>query len=298
MKKLIICLLSLMMLAGCAEKTTWEDVESNFVDAGKEVDEIAKNIEVISEDDYQALLVELNDYVDDIEFSQDQDNQDLLRRTYKVAQYIEVFASLFEGNAAQQLLALASNSKDLIKSVYSGNKDDFNAIKDDVKNQIGEISSWADDQWNTVIKKAKLVWDEVSSKIEELEEDAKDNLVSFEDVTEYELDELKHTIIDNYELIKDGVTEDTNKIAQDMFVAAVQLQAYTRKINNDAADKVYDFAKHTQSYIKRCYGKVLEDGEELSNNFEEDVASAKKWTQSTWNEITKGLKLLSMPEKE
>lgn len=294
MKKVVLIAISiLILLTGCAKKIKWEDVENTYKEAEKEVKNITDTIEVISKDDYKGLLTELNDYIGEAKFSQDQDNQDLLKRTYKVAEYIELFASLFEGSSSEKLLALAHDVKKLVKSVYGGEKDDFNSLKEEIQLNINEISSWADDQWSTVEKKAKLLWGDVEEQFDQVEEDAEESMIAFNKLAEYDLEELKHTIIDNYQLIKDGVTEDTNEIAKQMYSAALQLKEYTRKIYSDDADKVYEFAKHTISYIQEAYGKVLEDEDKLKQSFEVDVDNATKWTQSTWNEITKELKLLA-----
>lgn len=299
MKKAIISLFSiLLILTGCGNKVSWQDVQETYINASEEVKDIAENIEEITEADYQALLVELKDYVGDAEYSQDQDNQDLLKRTYKVAQYFESFASLFDGNCAQQLLSLSGAVKKLCVAVYDGKKDEFNEIKQNILEQIDEIQTWAKDQWETVEKKARLSWDSVVEQIETVEQNAKDSLTSLSKLAEAELDQYKHTIIDNYELIKDGITEETNDIAKQMYEAAIKLEAYTKKISNEESEKVKEFAKHAQSFIKQCYGKVLDEEEALVQDFADDVASAKKWTQSTWNEITKDLKLLVMPPVE
>lgn len=293
MKKIVLITMSiLILLSGCTEKIKWEDVENTYKEAEKEVKNNI-NTEVISSQDYKGLLTELNDYLEDVEFSQDQDNQDLLKRTYKAAEYIEIFASLFEGSSSEKLLLLVRDVKNLVKSVYGGEKDDFNSLKGKIQSNINEISSWADDEWSSVEKKAKLLWDDVEEEFNQVEEDAEASMIAFNKLAEYDLEELKHTIIDNYQLIKDGVTEDTNEIAKQMYSAALQLKEYTRKIYSEDADKVYEFAKHTISYIQEAYGKVLQDDEKLTQSFEIDVDNATKWTQSTWNEITKELKLLA-----
>lgn len=293
MKKIVLITMSiLILLSGCTEKIKWEDVENTYKEAEKEVKNNI-NTEVISSQDYKGLLTELNDYLEDVEFSQDQDNQDLLKRTYKAAEYIEIFASLFEGSSSEKLLLLVRDVKNLVKSIYGGEKDDFNSLKGKIQSNINEISSWADDEWSSVEKKAKLLWDDVEEEFNQVEEDAEASMIAFNKLAEYDLEELKHTIIDNYQLIKDGVTEDTNEIAKQMYSAALQLKEYTRKIYSEDADKVYEFAKHTISYIQEAYGKVLQDDEKLTQSFEIDVDNATKWTQSTWNEITKELKLLA-----
>lgn len=292
MKKLLLLLISIaILLSGCSKSLTWQDVEQTYKQVENEVSASTSDITTVDKQDYEELLNELDSYVETIEFDQKQENQEKLENIYKLAQYINVLASLSNGNCAQELLSLSNNSKQLVKAIYSGDKDAFNNLKNDVKTQINDISNWADDNWKTVEKKALILWDSISSQIEQLEEKTQDSITNFNEISEVELEQLKHTIIDNYEVIKDGVTEDTNAIAQKMYEAAVKLAEYTRLIYSDEADKVYYFAKDAQSYIKECYGKVLDEEEAFKQNFEDDVAAAKKWTQSTWNQITKELKL-------
>lgn len=291
MKKLLLTILaSLLLLCGCSKKVSWDEVQNVFKDAEKQAQDNI-NTDIILKEDYQGLITELNAYLGDIEFSQDQDNQDTLKKAYRVAEYIELFASLFNGNCAQQLLTLAGNTKGLVKSIYDGNKDEFNSLKTTIDNEIYEISSWADDEWSTIEKKARLVWSDVQTQIEQLQEQAKESIEEFDSVAETELENLKHTIIDNYQLIKDGVTEDTDAIAKKMYTAAVQLREYTRYIDGEQADKVWEFAKHAQAYIEERYGKTLDEDEKLEQDFSVDAEDAAKWTQSTWNEITRNLKL-------
>lgn len=294
MKKYILILISLLMLlTGCQKKLTWQDVESSYNDVINYVKKQTQNIEVITKENYQDLLTNLDEYINSVEFSQDEENQNLLKKTYETAQYLSAFASLFDGNCAQQLISLAGNVKDFVIADYDGDKDQFAKLKESIQATINDIASWGDDQWSTVEKQAKILWESVEKTFVEIESKAKKDLTSFMDIAETELDDLKHVIIDNYELVKDGITESNDEIAKKMYSAAIKLEQYTRKISTDKADAVWQFAKDTESFIKSCYGKVLEGTEEFKMNYDEEIAAAKKWTQSTWNEVTRELKLLA-----
>ena len=293
MKKYILILIAIsIILTGCSKKLTWQDVESSYNDIVNYCLKEASNIEEITKQDYTKLLTQLNEYIDSVKYSQDEENQDLLKKTYETAQYISVFASMFDGNCAQQLISLAGNAKDLVMAEYGGDSDQFAKLKESIKASINEISTWSDEQWAAVEKQAKILWESVAKTFEDIEDKVKDNLTSFSDIAETELEDLKHTIIDNYELVKDGITENNEDIAKGIYSAAVKLEQYTKKISTEKADAVWQFAKDTQSFIKSCYGKVLEESEALKMNYDEEIAAAKKWTQSTWNEITRELKLL------
>lgn len=293
MKKILLTILTaLLLLSGCQKKVDWTEVESIYKEAEQEA-KSSINTDTVVKEDYQELLTELEGYIENVEYSQNQENQDVLRKVYKVAEYIELFASLFNGNCAQQLLALAKDSKILVKSVYSGDKQDFANLKSTVENEISNIENWADEQWDTISKKVKVKWEDVAQEFEEIETEAKESIEEYGGVVEKSLEDLKHTIVDNYELIKDGITEDTHEIAKQMYAAATQLEVYTKKIYSDEADKVYYFAKDCKLFIKEKYGKILDETEEFKNDFATEIEAAKKWTQSTWNVITTQLKLLS-----
>lgn len=293
MKKYILILIAIsIILTGCSKKLTWQDVESSYNDIVNYCLKETSNIEEITKQDYTKLLTQLNEYIDSVKYSQDEENQDLLKKTYETAQYISAFASMFDGNCAQQLISLAGNAKDLVMAEYGGDSDQFAKLKESIKASINEISTWSDEQWAAVEKQAKILWESVAKTFEDIEDKVKDNLTSFSDIAETELEDLKHTIIDNYELVKDGITENNEDIAKGIYSAAVKLEQYTKKISTEKADAVWQFAKDTQSFIKSCYGKVLEESETLKMNYDEEIAAAKKWTQSTWNEITRELKLL------
>lgn len=293
MKKYILILIAIsIILTGCGKKLTWQDVESSYNDIVNYCLKETSNIEEITKQDYTKLLTQLNEYIDSVKYSQDEENQVLLKKTYETAQYISAFASMFDGNCAQQLISLAGNAKDLVMAEYGGDSDQFAKLKESIKASINEISTWSDEQWAAVEKQAKILWESVAKTFEDIEDKEKDNLTSFSDIAETELEDLKHTIIDNYELIKDGITENNEDIAKGIYSAAVKLEQYTKKISTEKADAVWQFAKDTQSFIKSCYGKVLEESEALKMNYDEEIAAAKKWTQSTWNEITRELKLL------
>lgn len=293
MKKLLIEILaSLLLISGCSEKITWDEIKNVYTQVEKDVKN-SISMDVVLEDDYKEIINDLDEYINNIDYSQNETNQDKLTKIYTAAEYLELFASLFDGNIAHSLLSLAGNSKGLVKSIYEGNKDKFNSLKQDIENQLKEINLWTKEDWSTVEKKAKLSWSDIESQIESLQEEANSELIEFDKVAETDLEELKHTIIDNYKLIQDGVTEDTDDIAKQMYEAALQLKEYTRYIYSDSADEVWQFAKDTIAYIEERYGKILSEDEKPTQNYEDEVKAASKWTQSVWNEITKDLKLFS-----
>lgn len=293
MKKLLIILLSISLLAGCSPSKTWEDVVNIYSQVENEVKSVVENVKIITKEDYETILKEITTSIDSLQFSLKDENEDLLKKLYKGAIYIEMFSSIFKGNCAQQLLALSKDIITLVKLPYGGDSNTFDAIKNSIKTKIDEIKNWTKEDWRSVEQLQPVIWDDdIAQAFQTLEENAKDDLTAYNELTEHELDELKHSIIDNYDLIKNGIDTENDKIARQMYTAASKLEAYTKRIYSEEADNVYYFAKHIKSFIKQCYGKVLEEDEIFDVNYDEEVAAARKWTQSTWNIITTELKAL------
>lgn len=293
MKKLLIILLSISLLAGCSPSKTWEDVVNVYSQVENEVKSVAENVKIITKEDYETILKEITTNIDSLQFSLKDENEDLLKKLYRGAIYIEMFSSIFKGNCAQQLLALSKDIITLVKLPYDGDSNTFDAIKNSIKTKIDEIKNWTKEDWRSVEQLQSVIWDDdIAQAFQTLEENAKDDLTAYNELTEHELDELKHSIIDNYDLIKNGIDTENDEIARQMYTAASKLEAYTKRIYSEEADNVYYFAKHIKSFIKQCYGKVLEEDEIFDVNYDEEVAAARKWTQSTWNIITTELKAL------
>lgn len=292
MKKFVILLLIAFIVTGCDKSKNWDDVKPTFDDAKKQVDEnVSLQDDVINQAEYEKLIDDINKTLDEVKFSQDDDNTQKLIKMYKAAEYIGLFMSLFDGNCAQQLLSMSTGINDLVQAIYNGDKDKFNEIKGGIQTVIDDTKTWTSAEWSTIEKKNKVLWDNVAEQIEKISDDINNKLTDFNELTENELDELKHVIIDNYELIKNGINEDTDKIAQEIYEAASKLEAYVGNLTHEQADKVRNFAKNAKSYVKQCYGKVLDESEQLKNDFDNDVENAKKWTLSTWNQIVTQLRI-------
>lgn len=295
MKKLLIIFLVLSLITGCSKKQVlWTDVQENFESVMTEVNDITSKMETIVRDDYKGLLTELKDYVNDAKYDVEEDNQDLLKRAYKVAYYIEKLASRAKSEYADELLNISKEVKNLCKGAFEEEKEEeFYTIKVNIIDAINNCLNWQDKQWAKVEVLEKIKWADVEEEILQIENTAWYDTKTNEEVSEYDLDDLKHVILDNYELIEDGITENNDEIAKEIYYAAVQLESYSRRIYNAESNKVKEFALASQSYVKQMYDKTLEDWEVLEKDYVEYANDASKWTQSTWNEI---IAYLRVPE--
>lgn len=296
MKKLLILLLTLLMLTSCGKKKIpWDEVKTNFESSKQEVSEITKDIEIVLKEDYTGLLTELKDYITNAEYDINEDNQDLLRRAYKVAYYIEDFASRAKAKYAKGLLTLAKDVRSMVQSNFEGEEEDFDTLKLHILDEIETFENWSDSDWSNVEILQKIKWTEVEEDFLALEEEAYAELLPSEEITETDLEDLKIDIIDGINAIQEEddeiVTAKNIDAVKNAYKSCVLLNTYAYRVRCDESLKVRDFTDATLSYIKECFGKKLEDDEKYEGKYEDYLEEAKKYTQSTWNQIAARLRM-------
>ena len=291
MKKIIIAIICVMMLAACSSpKETWDTIKDKYIEIESEVKIKANSLSTIIKEDYQKLLADLSENINNISFKSIKENDELLKKIYKGASYLESLAALFNGEASKELLTLSKSVKLLCEYAYDGSEEDFEDAKIDIMSQINNINTWANEKWATVEKKDIIDWNDIKDEYDLLEEEIDDSIKPKE-VTEIDLDDLKHDILDNYQEIETGITSENEEYAKQIYIAAYKLSLYTNRINDEKAKTVNEFANATMIFVKENY--LNNDVEETIDNstYKQYIEDASKWTQSTWNEITKYLKI-------
>ena len=165
MKKVLIVFLISILLTSCTSKKSWNDVKEIYSDSLIDKQVIK---EIIDDAKYSELLNQLKEYINDLKYSYNQGNTDTLVKIYKIAQYLELFSSLFNGNLAQQLLSLSTNVKDLVISQYDGNFEEFDRIKKQVQTKIDDLSNIAIEDWTTTKNKIDDLLNNFSIYIEKI----------------------------------------------------------------------------------------------------------------------------------
>lgn len=74
------------------------------------------------------------------------------------------------------------------------------------------------------------MWNEIQPAFEKIEAEAKSEVSQVETVTTEEVEKLVRTIEENYEVVKNGGTEDAQEAAQKMYRAAQKLEALGEKM--------------------------------------------------------------------
>lgn len=284
MKRFITIIMAIaLLLSGCSKKELlWSETKSLYENAMNEAIDEANKAETFLEEDYKYAINMIEAHYEEIKKGISDKNSASAAAMYRSAALIKTVALGFDSDAAISLADFAQSAIFVIEAAHDDVNGDFEIAKSQFEERLEAIKNMTDVEYDAALRKAKLKWQDVESEFEAIANEALETQTRYAEVTSFELEELKHDIIDSYELIKDGVTEDTNDIAMSVYRAAVKLKDYTEGLYADEATTVYEFADKTISFVKSCYV----GGGDVMNEYGDDIARAKKWTQSTWNIIT------------
>ena len=273
----------IVLLWACSSKTIkWQDVESRYSEIETNCQSYMADAKTITRQDYQVLLKSITDNIENFEAGINKDNETIADTLYESACKLLKLSSYSNSIFANNLQKLSQNVKDLVIAAYDKN-DSFSQLKTQIADQLNEIESWQDKDWSTVEKYPSISWQEVETVYEQLKQDIYNELTARKNVDETELENIKYAILNNYEKIINGVNENNQQAAYDIYTAAYKLQAYTQDIDVDSAVKVNTFAIHAMEFVEKAYGKQIDDS---GYDFLNEIESVKKWPLSLFSELT------------
>lgn len=282
LKRLVLILL-IIFLSGCGSSNlSWSDVENSYAALEETVENPAETAETFLSYDFIELVERIKTNMENFSIGIKKNETELADTLYEDAIKLEKAASLTESDNATFLKTLASKVKKMVIAAYDKNSD-FDGLKYEIDTEIEEVNSWSREDWLQVEKKARIRWNTIESVFADLTEETIDNLTPKDDVAEYEIEEYKDIIVNNYKKIANGVTEDTLELAKQIYSSGVALKEYTEDVEGDAAASINTFANQTIDYVKECFGEKSTDS---NYDFPKQIEIAKKWTLSTLNELT------------
>ena len=286
MKKYSLMLI-LLLLVGCSSQKymTYDSVKDDF--EAVEVDNPIESSSTFDKNDYLNILDGVKDEIEALTSPIDKDNLENAKTLYTSALLIEKLSNSYSNQASESLKQLSTKIKELVIQSFEEDTD-LESSKNELNQVIDAIYNWDDLTWLSIEKRNLIKWDDIKEEYEQLEENAKEDMIPSKKINEAELEELKDIIVNNYELLAYGISDNEKETANKVYAAAIQLKEYTRKLKGNTADKVYNFANQTLNYVIKCYGGEID---ETDYDFLDRVTSAKKWSLSTWNEIVTLLRI-------
>ena len=281
--KRILTIFIVLMLCACSGGISWNDVKDKYSDFEQNYTDYPESI---TKDDYLHLFDQLESNIELLKAGVKKDDTQIADTIYQTAVKLESFASIVNSINAVTIQDLANKTKQLVEAAYNKDKN-FDDLKTTLLEEYKTVRDSDENFWSSLVKKANISWNSVEETYNSLAEETIANMQSRRTVTELELEELNNIIGAYYKNIQDGVNEDNQDKAKEIYLAGLQLSEYTEDVEGEIPEKVHDYGLQAMQYVIDCYGGPVT----LENyDFVNIVEAAQKWPLSLWNELTAILK--------
>ena len=284
MKKILPIIL-LLLLAGCSKTISYEDVRTSYDEAYAAAINEASAYENYSISQFQDLTSTVVTKLKDLENKMNEENSQKALSLYRDTILLEQLSSRSNSLQSRELSEFCTKIEELIPKAYD--KDDaFAREKESLLSEGENILTWTEEDWRLVEIRKKILWNEVSSSYEAMEEELKASFPDAQEMQETDLEHYKNIILASYMEIKDGIDETNRQCADEIYSSAYALKYYTEDLESNSAIRVTTFADQAMKYVMESYGVSIEDPD---YDFFREAENASKFTLSMWNEIIKEL---------
>ena len=158
-----------------------------------------------------------------------------------------------------------------------GNKVDDTDINDDntVKRFRGNINT---------------SWDEVEDDYNAIELEAREEVRNNKNITTDDIRNLTNTIQTKYQIIRNGITDDNEDDAKELYRSSIKLQEIAKKDDKRVQHEVTTLAENAEAMVKQFYGEAEDDFDDLKEDFENGIDNIKNYTIDKWQEFMDLLK--------
>ena len=133
-------------------------------------------------------------------------------------------------------------------------------------------------------------WDEVKDDYEAIELEAKREISQMNDIEVNDIKSLENTIEEKYKNIKNGINEDNEEDAKDLYKSAIKIEEISKRNNKNINHELVTLSQDSKSLIKHYYGEAEDDFTNVKNSFELRIENIKNYTEDKWQEFLDLLK--------
>ena len=130
----------------------------------------------------------------------------------------------------------------------------------------------------------EIAWDDVKDDFDQIDQDVEN------DTSKQDVKALTQTILDGYDKIKEGITQDNQEEAKKIYEAASRLQYIeenTDKKLTDEQKQVLELGKSMKTLMMHYYGNGDGDYDGAVDDVEQGLENIKGYTEDKWNDFKK-----------
>ena len=130
----------------------------------------------------------------------------------------------------------------------------------------------------------EIAWDDVKDDFDQIDQDVEN------DTSKQDVKALTQTILDGYDKIKEGITQDNQEEAKKIDEAASRLQYIeenTDKKLTEEQKQVLELGKSMKTLMMHYYGNGDGDYDGAVDDVEQGLENIKGYTEDKWNDFKK-----------
>ena len=128
-------------------------------------------------------------------------------------------------------------------------------------------------------------WNEVKADYDSIDAEVKEEVESQDKVTKAEVQDLVNTIETKYDKIKDGITEDSEDDAKELYRAAQKILEIAKVDGQKVDHEIVTLSENAKALVKHYYGEADDDFSTVKENFTSGIDKIKNYTEDEWQKF-------------
>ena len=128
----------------------------------------------------------------------------------------------------------------------------------------------------------EIAWDDVKDDFDQIDQDVEN------DTSKQDVKALTQTILDGYDKIKEGITQDNQEEAKKVYEAASRLEYIEKntdqKLSNEEKE-ILELGKKTKTLMMYYYGNGEGVFQDAVDDVENGIDHVKNFTEEKWNDF-------------
>ena len=128
----------------------------------------------------------------------------------------------------------------------------------------------------------EIAWDDVKDDFDQIDQDVEN------DTSKQDVKALTQTILDGYDKIKEGITQDNQEEAKKVYEAASRLEYIEKNTDQKLSSEekeILELGKKTKTLMMYYYGNGEGVFQDAVDDVENGIDRVKKFTEEKWNDF-------------
>ena len=128
----------------------------------------------------------------------------------------------------------------------------------------------------------EIAWDDVKDDFDQIDQDVEN------DTSKQDVKALTQTILDGYDKIKEGITQDNQEEAKKVYAAASRLEYIENNTDQKLSSEekeILEFGKKTKTLMMHYYGNGEGIFQDAVDDVENGIDRVKNFTEEKWNDF-------------